>query len=70
MSPTTVGSLFTILVFIAAAIFTTAVLDKQDMQRQEEVTPFRKYRKAIESKTPETVASIIMIAALILLFLL
>lgn len=69
MSPTLAGSISTVLIVAAVALFTTAVLDRQEKLKQEEVTPFRRHKRPVESHIKENISIILMVSALIVLFL-
>lgn len=69
MSPTTTGTLFTILIAIGVALFTNHLMNEKLSAEQDEITPFKKYQKPNENRTLATWGAVFMIAAIVELFL-
>ena len=64
VSHVSLGGLSTVLISVAAVLFVLSI-----MNRQEDVSPFMKYRRPAENRLLETIGAVLMVVAIIVLFL-
>ena len=69
VSHISLGGLSTVLISVAAVLFTLSIMNRQDLQKQEDVSPFIKYRRPAENRLLETIGAVLMVVAIIVLFL-